>query len=342
LGEIATSRWAPALHPGQSAQPGHSAQPEEGPLDYSLIIPVYNEEGNVALLHQRLTAATAGMASLEIIFVDDGSSDGSFAILSQIAAADSRVKVIRFSRNFGKTAAMSAGFEASRGAIIVNMDADLQDDPEEIEAMLAKLQDGLDLVIGWRRERLDSIDKRWPSKFFNWTVTTFSGVQLHDFNCGFKVYRREVLRDLPLYSDLHRFLPLLAAGRGFKVGELPVRHHRRHAGVSKYGIGRTVRGLLDFVTVLFLNRYLTRPMHFFGSFGLLSIALSLATATWAVVLKLFFAHNFVNSPLPLLTVFLFLLGVVFILLGLIGEMLTRVYFETGGRLGYRVRDRVNL
>jgi len=331
LGEIATSRWAPAL-----------AQPEEGPLDYSLIIPVYNEEGNVALLHQRLAAATAGMSSLEIIFVDDGSSDGSFAILSQIAAADSRVKVIRFSRNFGKTAAMSAGFEASRGRIIVNMDADLQDDPDEIEAMLAKLQDGLDLVIGWRRERHDSIDKRWPSKFFNWTVTTFSGVQLHDFNCGFKVYRREVLRDLPLYSDLHRFLPLLAAGRGFKVGELPVRHHRRHAGVSKYGIGRTVRGLLDFVTVLFLNRYLTRPMHFFGSFGLLSIALSLATATWAVVLKFFFAHNFVNSPLPLLTVFLFLLGVVFILLGLIGEMLTRVYFETGGRLGYRVRDRVNL
>jgi glycosyltransferase involved in cell wall biosynthesis len=331
LGEIATSRWAPAL-----------AQPEEGPLDYSLIIPVYNEEGNVALLHQRLAAATAGMSSLEIIFVDDGSSDGSFAILSQIAAADSRVKVIRFSRNFGKTAAMSAGFEASRGRIIVNMDADLQDDPDEIEAMLAKLQDGLDLVIGWRRERHDSIDKRWPSKFFNWTVTTFSGVQLHDFNCGFKVYRREVLRDLPLYSDLHRFLPLLAAGRGFKVGELPVRHHRRHAGVSKYGIGRTVRGLLDFVTVLFLNRYLTRPMHFFGSFGLLSIALSLATATWAVVLKFFFAHNFVNSPLPLLTVFLFLLGVVFILLGLIGEMLTRVYFETGGRLGYRVRDRINL
>ncbi len=282
------------------------------------------------------------MPSLEIIFVDDGSSDGSFSILSGIAARDSRVKVIRFSKNFGKTAAMSAGFEASRGRVIINMDADLQDDPDEIAAMLAKLEEDLDLVIGWRRERHDSIDKRWPSKFFNWTVTTFSGVQLHDFNCGFKVYRREVLSDLPLYSDLHRFLPLLAAGRGFKVGEMPVRHHHRHAGVSKYGIGRTVRGLLDFVTVLFLNRYLTRPMHFFGSFGLLSIALSMVTASWALILKFAFSQNFVNSPLPLLTVFLFLLGVVFILLGLLAEMLTRIYFETGGRLGYRVRDRLNL
>ncbi len=334
MAELATSRWTPSLAE-------HGAEPEAGPLEYSLIIPVFNEEGNVALLHERLSAAIAGLASLEIIYVDDGSSDGSFAVLSDIAARDNRVKVIRFGRNFGKTAAMSAGFDVSRGRIIINMDADLQDDPDEIAAMLAKLQDGFDLVIGWRRERNDKIDKRWPSKFFNWTVTTFSGVQLHDFNCGFKVYRREVLRDQPLYSDLHRFLPLLAAGRGFRVGELAVRHHRRHAGVSKYGIGRTVRGLLDFVTVLFLNRYLTRPMHFFGFFGLLSIFLSMATAAWALVLKFAFDHNFVNSPLPLLTVFLFLLGVVFILLGLIAEMLTRIYFETGGRLGYRVRDRVN-
>ena len=338
MGELATSRWAAPLARPEAPSP----RPEEGPLDYSLIVPVYNEEGNVALLHEKLRVATASLSSLEMIFVDDGSSDGSFAILSQLAAGDDRVKVIRLSRNFGKTAAMSAGFEASRGRTIINMDADLQDDPEEIAAMLAKLQDGLDLVIGWRRERFDSIDKRWPSKLFNWTVTTFSGVQLHDFNCGFKAYRREVLSDLPLYSDLHRFLPLLAAGRGFKVGELPVRHHHRHTGVSKYGVGRTVRGLLDFVTVLFLNRYLTRPMHFFGSFGLLSIALSLFSACWMLINKFVFGHNFVTSPLPLLTVFLFLLGVVFILLGLIAEMLTRIYFETGGRLGYRVRDRVNL
>ncbi len=311
-------------------------------LDYSIIIPVFNEADNVALLNEQLQAVTAALSSLEIIFVDDGSSDGSFSILRGIAARDCRLKVIRLSRNFGKTAAMSAGFDVSRGRIIINMDADLQDDPAEIPALLAELDQGLDLVVGWRKQRHDPIDKRWPSKLFNWTVTTFGGVRLHDFNCGFKVYRSVVLEDLPLYSDLHRFLPLLAAGRGFKVGELPVRHHPRHAGASKYGLGRTVRGLLDFVTVLFLNRYLTRPMHFFGSFGLLSILLSLLSAGWAVVLKVFYNHNFVNSPLPLLAVFLFLLGVVFILLGLIGEMLTRIYFESGGRLGYRIVDRVNL
>jgi glycosyltransferase involved in cell wall biosynthesis len=310
-------------------------------MNYSVIIPIYNEDENISPLHEKLSQSLAEFSSLEIVFVDDGSSDSGFKTLSAIAAADPRVKIVRLSRNFGKTAAMSAGFEASQGSIIINLDADLQDDPAEIAALLAKLEDGFDLVIGWRKLRHDPIDKTWPSKLFNWTVTTFSGVQLHDFNCGFKVYRREVLADLPLYSDMHRFLPLLAVGRGFKVAELPVQHHPRHAGVSKYGIGRTVRGLLDFVTVLFLNKYLTRPMHFFGSLGLMSIGLSFLTAVWALVLKFQFAVNFVNTPLPLLTVFLFLLGGLFVLLGLIAEMLTRTYFESGGRLGYRVVERVN-
>jgi glycosyltransferase involved in cell wall biosynthesis len=311
-------------------------------MNYSVIIPIYNEEENIALLHEKLSKSLAGFPSCEIIFVDDGSTDGGFKLLGAIAATDLRVKVLRLSRNFGKTAAMSAGFEASQGAIVINMDADLQDDPAEIAALLAKLEEGFDLVIGWRKERRDPLDKTWPSKLFNWAVTTFSGLRLHDLNCGFKVYRRAVLADLPLYSDMHRFLPLLAAGRGFKVTELPVQHHPRHAGVSKYGIGRTVRGLLDFVTVLFLNRFLTRPMHFFGSLGLISMTLSFMSAIWALVLKFYFDVNFVRTPLPLLTAFLFLLGVLFVLLGLIGELLTRIYFESGGRLGYRVSEKINL
>ena len=222
---------------------------------------------------------------------------------------------------------------------MLNLDADLQDDPAEIQSMLAKLEEGYDLVVGWRKVRHDGVDKTLPSRIFNAVVSKWSGIMLHDFNCGFKVYRREVLKDLPLYSDMHRFLPVLAAKRGFRVTELSVEHHPRHAGVSKYGVGRTLRGLLDFVSVLFLTAFLARPMHFFGTFGVISIFLSLLTAVSALILKLA-GTNFVNTPLPLLTVFLFLLGIQFILLGLLAEMLTRTYFESSGKQTYRIRERV--
>lgn len=308
----------------------------------SVIIPVFDEAGNLELLFEKLTISMRSLrGAYEIIFVDDGSHDGSFEILSRIAKSDSRVRIIRFARNFGKSAAMSAGFIESSGEIILNLDADLQDDPEEITRLLGKLEEGHDLVVGWRRIRRDGADKRLPSKFFNVVVSKWSGVPLHDFNCGFKAYRREVLAELPLYSDMHRFLPVLAAKRGFRVAEIAVEHHPRHAGRSKYGVGRTLRGLLDFISVLFLTAYLARPMHFFGTFGVLSIVLSAASGLWAVALKLG-GTNFVNTPLPLLTVFLLLLGIQFILLGLLAEMLTRTYFESSGKPTYRVSEKIHL
>ena len=310
-------------------------------MRYSVVISVYEESGNLELLHEKLSLALKNVqGDAEIIFVDDGSKDSSFEDLKRIAKSDKRVKVLRFAKNFGKSAAMSAGFQGSSGDVIINLDADLQDDPAEVPRMLKKLDEGSDLVVGWRRVRHDGVDKTLPSKVFNAVVSRWSGVALHDFNCGFKVYRREVLEGLPLYSDMHRFLPVLAAKEGFRVAELPVEHHPRHAGVSKYGIGRTLRGLLDFISVLFLTAYLARPMHFFGTFGIISIFLSGLVALWAILLK-FAGTNFVNTPLPLLAVFLFILGIQFVLLGLLAEMLTRTYYESSGRQTYRIAERVN-
>ena|SRR3989338_5293751 len=310
-------------------------------MRYSVVISVYEESGNLELLHEKLSLALKNVqGDAEIIFVDDGSKDSSFEDLKRIAKSDKRVKVLRFAKNFGKSAAMSAGFQGSSGDVIINLDADLQDDPAEVPRMLKKLDEGSDLVVGWRRVRHDGVDKTLPSKVFNAVVSRWSGVALHDFNCGFKVYRREVLEGLPLYSDMHRFLPVLAAKEGFRVAELPVEHRPRHAGVSKYGIGRTLRGLLDFISVLFLTAYLARPMHFFGTFGIISIFLSGLVALWAILLK-FAGTNFVNTPLPLLAVFLFILGIQFVLLGLLAEMLTRTYYESSGRPTYRIAERVN-
>ena len=310
-------------------------------MRYSVVISVYEESGNLELLHEKLSLALKNVqGDAEIIFVDDGSKDSSFEDLKRIAKSDKRVKVLRFAKNFGKSAAMSAGFQGSSGDVIINLDADLQDDPAEVPRMLKKLDEGSDLVVGWRRVRHDGVDKTLPSKVFNAVVSRWSGVALHDFNCGFKVYRREVLEGLPLYSDMHRFLPVLAAKEGFRVAELPVEHHPRHAGVSKYGIGRTLRGLLDFISVLFLTAYLARPMHFFGTFGIISIFLIGLVALWAILLK-FAGTNFVNTPLPLLAVFLFILGIQFVLLGLLAEMLTRTYYESSGRPTYRVAERMN-
>lgn len=311
-------------------------------LAFSIIIPAFNEEGNLELLHAKLSEGLKGLnGGAEIIFVDDGSRDKTFVDLGAMARKDARVKVIRFAKNFGKSAAMSAGFAESKGGIIINLDADLQDDPLEIPRMVAKLDEGYDLVIGWRSVRRDPIDKTWPSKLFNATVSRFSGVPLHDFNCGFKAYRRSVLEDIPLYSDMHRFVPVLAAKRGFRVTELIVEHHPRHAGVSKYGVGRTLRGLLDFVSVLFLTTFLSRPMHFFGSFGVISIFLGSLAGLGAILLRLFAGTHFVNTPLPLLTALFIVIGVQFVLLGLVAEMLTRVYFESQDRKTYRIGEKIN-
>lgn len=310
-------------------------------MKYSVVIPVYNEEGNLDLLYEKLSQSLAGISGkTEILFVDDGSRDSSFADLTRLAQKDPRITVIRLSRNFGKSAAMTAGLRESTGAVLINLDADLQDDPAEIPRLAAKLDEGFDFVIGWRKIRHDGIDKTWPSKIFNAVVSRWSGLKLHDFNCGLKVYRREVLEDIPLYSDMHRLFPVLAAKRGFRVTEMPVEHHKRHAGVSKYGAGRTLRGLLDFVSVLFLTTYLARPMHFFGSFGVLSIALGSVSGVLALVLKFGYGVHFVNTPLLMITAFLIVIGIQFVLLGLIAEMLTRSYHEQHDKPTYRILEKI--
>jgi glycosyltransferase involved in cell wall biosynthesis len=300
----------------------------------SIVIPLLNEAGNLKLLHQKLTdSLQATHRPYEVIFVNDGSTDESPEILNNLFEQDSAVRVIHFQQNFGKTAALVAGFRHSRGDIIITMDADLQDDPAEIPSMLAPLNDGYDLVAAWRFDRHDPMDKTLPSKIFNWVVSRASGLHLHDFNCGFKVYRRIVTEQIPLYSDFHRFVPMLAAGKGFNITEVQVQHHPRHAGVSKYGASRAIRGFLDFVNVLFLTKYLKHPLRLFGSSGLLIFGLGLLIELYLATLWLLRVTVISDIP-PIGTRPLFTVGVLAMILGiqlfstgLLGEMLRYFTFK---------------
>ena len=302
--------------------------------EISIVVPLLNEEGNLKLLHQKLTDVLTTLGQpYEIIFINDGSTDASPQILDELFEADSAVKVIHFQQNFGKTAALVAGFRYSRGQVIVTLDADLQDDPAEIPAMIAKLNEGYDLVAAWRVQRQDPLDKTLPSRIFNWAVSTFSGIRLHDFNCGFKVYRRLVTERIQLYSDFHRFIPVLVDGQGFRITELPVQHHPRYAGVSKYGTGRTIRGLLDFITVLFLTTYLKNPLRLFGLGGLIMFGLGgLVEAYLAVEWLLRALGLAVVGPIgtrPLFTVGILamILGIQLFSTGLLGEMIRYFTFR---------------
>ena len=312
-------------------------------LIVSVVIPVLNEEGNLRLLHQKLTDTLNTLNQpYEIIFVNDGSADGSPETLKELFEQDSSVQVIHFRQNFGKTAALTAGFRHSQGEIIITLDADLQDDPAEIPAMLDKLKEGYDLVAAWRYDRQDPIDKTWPSRIFNWIVSTFSGMPLHDFNCGFKIYRRPVTQQIPLYSDFHRYIPVLAAGKGFRVTELAVQHHPRYTGTSKYGAGRTVRGLLDFITVLFLTTYLRHPLRLFGTSGLIMFFIGGAIEFYLTILWL--AREIGGADIPpigtrplfLAGVLAMILGIQLISTGLLGEMLR--YFTFRPEQEYAIRE----
>lgn len=300
----------------------------------SIVIPLLNEEGNLKLLHHKLTESLVTLGQpYEIIFINDGSTDKSPQLLAELFALDPAVQVIHFQQNFGKTAAITAGFRHSRGDIIITLDADLQDDPAEIPRLLARLEEGYDLVAAWRHDRQDPIDKTWPSRLFNLVVATFSGLHLHDFNCGFKVYRRAVTEQIPLYSDFHRFIPVLAAGKGFRIAELQVQHHPRYAGVSKYGAGRAVRGFLDFITVLFLTTYLKHPLRLFGTSGLFMFSLGSLIELYLAFLWLMRAVT--GSPVepigtrPLFTVGILamILGIQLFSTGLLGEMLRYFTFR---------------
>jgi glycosyltransferase involved in cell wall biosynthesis len=313
-------------------------------LKISIVVPIYNEQDNINALYSAITGAMQQMkCAYELIMVDDGSNDGSYALLAILAKEDPSLKLIRFRRNFGQTAAMAAGFDAASGNIIIPMDGDLQNDPKDIPLLVDKINEGFDVVSGWRKDRKDTfITRKIPSMLANYLISRLTGVHLHDYGCTLKAYRREVLDGINLYGEMHRFVPALASQVGAKVAELPVNHYPRLHGVSKYGISRTLRVVLDLMTVKFLLAYSTKPIQLFGKWGVYTILASCGTGTMALYMK-FFEHLSLNrNPLLILTLFLLFMGVQFIVMGLLGELNARTYFESQGKPIYVVRDRVNL
>ncbi len=293
----------------------------------SVVVPLRDEERTVALLYDEVRAALEPLARpWEVVYVDDGSTDGSWAALTLLHAAHENIRVVRLRRNFGKATALQAGFAEAAGNVIVTMDADLQDDPAEIPRLLAKLDEGFDLVSGWKTRRRDPLSRRIVSKIFNGVTGWLSGVHLHDMNCGLKAYRAEAVQGLRLYGELHRFIPVLAHHRGFRVAELAVNHRAREHGRSRYGLERYVRGFLDLLTVSFLGRYRTRPLHLFGGLGLLLGSLGSGVLLYMVALKLG-GEAIGGRPLLVLGVLLVVVGLQFFSLGLIAEMVTRQHEE---------------
>jgi glycosyltransferase involved in cell wall biosynthesis len=303
----------------------------------SFVIPTLNEKPSLEKLYRLIVENVSPLGhDYEVIFVDDGSTDGSFALLTQLHEEDSRVKVIGFRRNFGKAAALMAGFDQAEGDIVFTMDADLQDDPVEIPRFLEKLDEGYDLVSGWKYPRLDPISKTAPSKLANATIRLGTGIKLHDFNCGFKAMRRDVSKEIKLYGELHRYVPVLAYWRGFSVTEIKVKHHPREFGKSKYGMRRLFRGLFDFLTVVFLVRYTRRPLHFFGMMGLIPMVLGVLIDAYLAVLW-FSGEQIGHRPLLTLGTLLLMIGVQFFSIGLMAEMLSYSLLSREDEYGVRKR-----
>ncbi|HEY2940116.1 MAG TPA: glycosyltransferase family 2 protein [Gaiellaceae bacterium] len=296
----------------------------------SVVVPVHNEERTLGLLYEELESALEPQGEpWEVVFVDDGSTDGSFAALTRLHNSRANVRVVRLRRNFGKATALGAGFTQAQGDVVVTIDADLQDDPAEIPRLLAKLDEGFDLVSGWKAHRRDPLSRRVPSRIFNWVTGRVSGLRLHDLNCGLKAYRAEVVRGLRLYGELHRFIPVLAHYRGHRIAELPVNHRPREHGGSRYGVERYLRGFLDLLTVSFIGRYRYRPLHLFGGLGLLLGLLGFAVLLYLTVLKLD-GHAIGQRPLLILGVLLVVVGLQFFSLGLISELITSQHEERAG------------
>jgi len=309
-------------------------------MDLSLIIPVYNEAQNLRPLYEQLKAALDRTAvDYEIIAIDDGSRDDSFAILKELHEQDTSLKVIRFRRNFGQTAAFAAGFDLAQGDVVITMDADLQNDPADIPLLLDKMAEGYDVVSGWRVERKDAfLTRRLPSMIANWLISTVTGVHLHDYGCSLKAYRREVVKGVQLYGELHRFIPALSSWMGVEVAEIPVQHHPRRFGSSKYGISRTIRVILDLITVRFLLSYSTRPIQIFGGLGALSFGVGALLGHYLTYVKLVLGQEIGSRPLMLLAVLLMLVGVQLVSMGLLGELVVRTYYEAQGKPIYTVRE----
>lgn len=312
-------------------------------IKYSIVVPFHNEQESVTELYDRLKAVMeANGEPFELVYVDDGSTDQTFPLLQQIAGVDSRVVVVKLRRNFGQTSALAAGFDHAKGEFVIAMDGDLQHDPADIPLFIEKIHEGYDIVSGWRKERVDNfILRRFPSRIANWTMSKLSGVDIHDFGTTYKAYRRELLEQVPLYGELHRFIPALASGYGATICEIPIKNVNRDRGASHYGISRTFRVFFDLITIRFMLRYLTRPLHFFGSFGMMGIMSGSLISLWMMALKVFRGVHVMENhgPLMLFAAVLIIAGVQLLALGLLGELQVRHFHEPISGIPYRV-DRV--
>ncbi len=308
-----------------------SASPE-----ISIVVPLYNEVDSLPHLKAALDAVIErGKISAEIIFIDDGSNDGGREMLDGFAAADNKIRVHHFRRNRGKSDALDIGFSLASGKYIITMDADLQDEPAEIPNLIRRLEEGYDLVSGWKKKRHDPLTKTIPSKLYNWVARMLSGIPLHDFNCGLKIYRREVLETIHVYGELHRFIPILVQAQGWSVSELPVKHNPRRWGTTKFGISRFLHGFLDLLSVLFLTRFTGRPMHLFGSFGLISVILGFTVLVFLTV-GWFMGVPIGNRPLFFLGILLIIVGIQFFSIGLLGELISHMLALTHPKMSKRV------
>ncbi len=315
---------------------------EKSSPELSLFLPVLNEEDNLRPMHAKISEALNALGkTAEVIYVDDGSTDESLQILREIADGDERVRVISLRRNYGQTAAMSAGIDAAKGKILIPMDADLQNDPKDIVRLLEKLDEGYDVVSGWRKNRQDKlISRKIPSQIANRIISWIGGVPLHDYGCSLKAYRRDVIQDVRLYGEMHRFIPIYASWAGARVAEIPVDHHARTMGKSKYGISRTVKVVFDLMTIKFMASYQTKPIYVFGTFGLIAFLLSMFAGLWAFALKFIYGVSFILTPLPVIAIVLLAISMQFFLMGLLAEMLVRTYHESQNKTIYAVREKI--
>jgi glycosyltransferase involved in cell wall biosynthesis len=312
---------------------------DKKPPQISVVAPLLDEQDNLPALYEQITRSLAGRYEYELIFIDDGSTDRSFEILKGFQASDPRVRVIRFRRNFGQTAALSAGFRYARGEVVVALDADLQNDPADIPMLLAKLDEGYDVVSGWRKKRQDAaLKRRLPSRLANGLISYITGVRLHDYGCTLKAYRREILAEMRLYGEMHRFIPALASWSGAKIAECVVNHRPRTAGKAKYGLARTLKVVLDLMTVKFLGSFSTKPIYAFGGLGLFTALLAILSAWLVIYQKIEHHTDMSGNPLLLLSAVLVITTVQFILMGLLAELLVRTYHESQNRPTYVIRE----
>ena len=309
-------------------------------IDLSIVIPIYNERESVDRLYKELDKSLLKLGiDYEVIFIDDGSVDGTYNKLLEIHKKNSSYKIIRFRRNFGQTAAISAGFNYSKGDAIITLDADLQNDPQDIPVMLNKLNEGYDIVSGWRKNRKDkTITRRFPSVIANKIISKLTGVYLHDYGCTLKAYKREVVKNIELYGEMHRYIPAVASWMGVKVAEIPVTHHSRKFGKSKYGISRTIRVILDIITIKFLLSYSQRPIQIFGLVGLFSGTVGFIITAYLIVMRIFFNQGLADRPLFILSIFMIFIGIQLITMGLLAEITMRIYHEAQEKPTYVIKD----